>query len=184
VISVPSLISLATFPGVIVHQALRLFFCKRQRVAVIDMCFLRAGNPAGYIVHEESTEFKPAFSICMGPLVVGSLLCVATCLPAYWPLRVCQVWHPLSFFFLWLGISIGTHVFPSREEAEDLFRHIGEQLVGLNLSVVFTLPLLPLIKLAARVSTVGVGLLYAMVLGWGLPELIFLVVMKCVEPSP
>jgi hypothetical protein len=177
------LVSLLTFPGVIVHQALRLFFCKRRRVAVTDMCFLRAGNPTGYITHEEAAEFNPAFSVCMGPLLVGSLLCAVTCWPAYWPLRVCEVWHPFTFFLLWLGISIGTHVFPSKEEANDFSRHIGEELVGLNLRVVLTLPLLPLVKLATRTSPVFVGFIYALVLGWGLPELIFVIVMKCVEPS-
>jgi hypothetical protein len=181
--TISGILSLATFPGVVVHQTLRLLFCKRKRLAVVDMCFLRMDNPAGFIAHEESADFGPAFSVGMGPLVIGSLLCLLACVPAYWPIRVLHIHHPLSYFFMWLGISIGMHAFPSREEAEDLFRHVGEQLVGLNLVVVFTLPLLPLIKLATRVSTVGVGLVYALVLGWGLPELVFFIVMKCVEPS-
>jgi hypothetical protein len=172
-ITAAGIISLATFPGVVVQQALRLFFCKRRRLAVVDMCFLRVDSPAGYITHEAAADFPPAFSVCMGPLVVASLLCLIACVPAYWPIRVLHIHHPLSYFFLWLGISIGTHAFPTKDEAEDLFRHIGEELVGLNLRVVLTLPLLPLVKVATRTSPVVVGLVYALVLGWGLPELIF-----------
>ena len=33
------LIGLVTFPGVIVHEAAHLFFCKLRRVAVFDVCF-------------------------------------------------------------------------------------------------------------------------------------------------
>ena len=51
------LISLATFPGVIVHEAAHMFFCKLRHVAVFNMCFFRIGNPAGYIIHEDISNF-------------------------------------------------------------------------------------------------------------------------------
>ena len=103
----------------IVHEAAHMFFCKLRRVAVLDMCFFRIGNPAGYIVHEEIRDFTSAFLVCVGPLFINSLLCIVICFPAFMPLRVFQVEHPLSYFLLWLGVSIGMHAFPSTHDCAE-----------------------------------------------------------------
>ena len=47
------LIALVTFPGVIVHEAAHFLFCRLRRVAVFDVCYLRFGNPAGYVIHSK-----------------------------------------------------------------------------------------------------------------------------------
>ena len=44
------LISLVTFPGVIVHEAAHLPFCRLRRMPVVEVCFFRVGNPAGYVI--------------------------------------------------------------------------------------------------------------------------------------
>lgn len=46
------LISILTFPGVIVHEIAHQLFCRICGVAVLDVCYFKAGNPAGYVVHE------------------------------------------------------------------------------------------------------------------------------------
>lgn len=35
------LISIATFPGVIVHEAAHQLFCRLTKVAVLDVCYFR-----------------------------------------------------------------------------------------------------------------------------------------------
>ena len=90
------LIAIATFPGVIVHEAAHMFFCKLRHVAVLDVCFFRFGNPAGYVVHDYADRFSTSFLICLGPFLVNSLLCMLICFPAFMPLRVFGVTHPLS----------------------------------------------------------------------------------------
>ena len=42
------LIALATFPGVIVHEAAHMLFCRLRGVAIFKVCFFRVGNPAGH----------------------------------------------------------------------------------------------------------------------------------------
>lgn len=42
------LITLVTFPGVIVHEAAHMLFCRVRRVAVLDVCFLRFEDPVGH----------------------------------------------------------------------------------------------------------------------------------------
>ena len=81
-------ISIVTFPGVIVHEAAHMLFCRLRRVAVLDVCFFRTGNPAGYVLHEPVADFNTQFLICVGPFIVNSLLCFLICFPAFVPVRV------------------------------------------------------------------------------------------------
>jgi hypothetical protein len=167
------IIGLLTFPGVIVHEAAHMFFCKLRRVAVLDMCFFRIGNPAGYIVHEEIGDFNSAFLVCVGPLFINSLLCVAICFPAFMPLRVFHVEHPLSYFLLWLGVSIGMHAFPSTHDARNLFQHAKKGARSLNPLAILSFPLVAAIMLANVLRIFWLDCFYGIALGVGLPDLIF-----------
>ena len=69
-------ISIATFPGVIIHEAAHLFFCKINKLAVFDVCYFRFGNPAGYVVHETTNDFGKTFMVGMGPFFINSFFCV------------------------------------------------------------------------------------------------------------
>jgi len=48
---------------VIVHETGHFFFCRLFRLAVYDVCFLRFGNPAGYVMHEPSGNFRTLFFV-------------------------------------------------------------------------------------------------------------------------
>lgn len=167
------LIALLTFPGVIVHEAAHMFFCKMRRVAVFDVCFFRIGNPSGYVIHEEIGDFTSAFLICVGPLFVNSILCVVICFPAFMPVRVFHVEHPLSYFLLWLGVSIGMHAFPSTHDANNLLQHAKQAAKDWNLLALLSFPLVVLIVVANVLSVVWADYLYGLALGLGLPELVF-----------
>lgn len=51
-------ISVLTFPGVIVHEAANLLFCRFAGLAVFDVRYFRFGNPAGYVLHETTSDFR------------------------------------------------------------------------------------------------------------------------------
>ncbi len=173
------LITLATFPGVIVHEAAHMFFCKLRHVAVFDVCFFRMGDlmesnsPAGYVVHEEIDNFNTAFLVCVGPLLINSALCILICLPAFMPYRVFHIEHPLSYFLLWLGVSIGMHAFPSTQDAQNLFAHAKKAIKTLHPLAILSFPLVLLIFVANILSLFWADYLYGIALGIGLPELIF-----------
>jgi hypothetical protein len=167
------LIALVTFPGVIVHEAAHMFFCKLRRVAVFDVCFFRLENPAGYVIHEEIDDFNSAFLICVGPLLINSLLCIFICFPAFMPIRVFHVEEPVSYFLLWLGVSIGMHAFPSTQDASNLFAHAKKAAKSLNPLALLSFPLVLLIVVANVLSFFWADLLYGIGLGLGLPELVF-----------
>jgi len=166
-------ISIATFPGVIVHEVAHMLFCKLRRVAVLDVCFIRMGNPAGYVAHEEVEDFNTAFLISVGPFLVNSLLCMLICFPAFFPVRVFGLEHPLSYVLLWLGLSIGMHAFPSNQDAKLLYQQAQKAASSLNPLAIISFPLVVLIYIANILSFFWADLIYGVAIGLGLPALIF-----------
>jgi len=163
------LIALLTFPGVIVHEAGHMLFCKLRRVAVFDVCFFRFGNPAGYVVHENPKDFTTGFLISVGPFIVNSLLCIFICLPALIPLRFFGVPSPVSYVVLWLGISIGMHAFPSIQDAHGLWVQAKAAAKEWNILAMVSFPLVVVIYVANALRVVWVDYLYGLAIGLWLP---------------
>jgi hypothetical protein len=164
------LVALATFPGVIVHESAHFLFCKLRGVAVFDVCFLRVGNPAGYVVHERPQDFLSAFLISTGPFFINSLLCFIICFPVFLPLRVFGVEDPVSYILMWLGLSIGMHAFPSTQDASVLWTEARIAAQHWNPLAIATLPLVGVIYLANIGSIFWLDYLYGVLIGFGLPE--------------
>lgn len=166
-------VAIVTFPGVIVHEASHMWFCKLRGVAILDVCFFRFGNPAGYVVAEEIKDFNTAFLVSVGPFIINSLLCMFICLPAYMPMWVFGVSSPLSYFLLWLGVSIGMHAFPSTGDAYLLYQHAKKAARDFNPLAIISFPLVVLIYLANAASVLWADLFYGLAIGLGIPTLIF-----------
>jgi len=166
------LVSIATFPGVIVHEVAHMWFCKLRGVAVLDVRFFRFGNPAGYVVHEEIKDFGTAFLVSIGPFIVNSLLCIFICLPAFLPMRVFGVESILSYFLLWLGISIGMNAFPSTGDGRALYHHAKKAASSGNTLALLSFPIVVLIYLANLGSIFWLDYIYGAAIGLGLPALI------------
>lgn len=165
-------ISAITFPGVIVHEAAHMLFCRLSGVAVYDVCFFRFGNPAGYVLHEPIRKFSTALLVCLGPLLVNSLLCLLICFPAFIPYRLYDRSEPLAILLLWLGLSIGMHAFPSTGDAQALWQEAKQALQQHNFLALLAYPLVGLIYLANILSIVWFDAIYAAAIGLGLPELL------------
>lgn len=166
------LVSLATFPGVIVHEVAHMWFCKLRGVAVLDVCFFRFGNPAGYVAHEQIKDFNTAFLVSVGPFIVNSLLCMFICFPAFLPMYTFGVASLPSYFLLWLGISIGMHAFPSFGDGRTLYQHARKAASSGNILAIVSIPLVALIYLANIGNVFWLDYLYGVAIGLGLPALI------------
>ena len=163
-------ISVITFPGVIVHEAAHMLFCKLRRVAVFDVCFFRFGNPAGYVIHEETENFTSAFLISMGPFIINSLLCIVICLPAMAPLKFFgTVDDPISVVLLWLGISIGAHAFPSAHDSQNVWRLAKVEARKRNLLAIASFPIVAVMFVGNVLSVVWFDVIYAFGIGVALP---------------
>jgi hypothetical protein len=135
------IIALLTFPGVIVHEAGHLFFCKLFKLQVYDVCFFRLGNPAGYVVHEKSDNFTAMFFVSMGPFFANTLLCVLFCSAAFLPIWELKVEDPIAYFYYWLGLSIGMHAFPSTADLSNLWAVAPDLAKRGNVLAIVSLPI-------------------------------------------
>jgi len=166
------LISALTFPGVIVHEAGHLLFCKLKKVAVLDVCFFRFGNPAGYVLHEEPKDFPSSFLIAVGPLIVNTLLCLFICFPVLVPLRAFGREDPFDYVLIWLGLSIGMHAFPSTHDAKNLWSNARIAVKEKSVLALLSFPLVVFIYVGNILSVVWFDLFYGVAVGWGIPSLI------------
>ncbi|HMI53760.1 MAG TPA: hypothetical protein VK525_19755 [Candidatus Saccharimonadales bacterium] len=159
------LIAALTFPGVIIHEAGHLFFCRLFRLQVFDVCFFRFGNPAGYVIHQQTRNFTAQFFVSMGPFFANTLLCVLFCSAAFLPVWELKIVDPLAYFFYWLGLSIGMHAFPSTTDLS----HLWEQAPGLakqgNPLAILSLPLAGLLVVLNYGRVIWADLGYGILVG-------------------
>ena len=158
-------IAILTFPGVIVHEAAHLFFCKLFKLQVYDVCFLRFGNPAGYVIHEKTDNFTTSFFVSMGPFFGNTLLCVVFCTAAFLPVWELKVFDPLAYFFYWLGISIGMHAFPSTGDLSNLWQLAPSKAKQGNILAIVSLPLIGLLYVLNFARMVWADLGYGIAVG-------------------
>jgi hypothetical protein len=134
-------IALLTFPGVIIHETAHLFFCKLCKLKVLNVCFFRFANPAGYVIHEVSGSFAALFFVSMGPFFINTILCVVFCTAAFLPVWELKVNDPVAYFFYWLGLSIGMHAFPSTTDLSHVWKAAPALAKKGNLLAILSLPL-------------------------------------------
>lgn len=155
------IIALVTFPGVIVHEFAHYLFCRIFRVAVFEVCFLRVGNPAGYVIHEHPRFAWQSVMIGVGPFFVNTITGAIIGLPA-----ACAVFEfgshdPFQYILLYIGISIAMHSFPSVGDASSIWETLwGEDSkASLPLKLLVT-PVVGLIYLGAAASILWLDAFY------------------------
>ncbi|PLX27139.1 hypothetical protein C0583_04530 [Candidatus Parcubacteria bacterium] len=110
------LISMLTFPGVIIHEWSHKKFCDWMGVKVSKVVYFRFGNPAGYVLHEEPATYKQTFYISTGPLILNTTM---TFLFGYFASQT-YFDSTLYWLFLWIAISSGMHAFPSDHDGKHI----------------------------------------------------------------
>jgi len=159
------IIAFVTFPGVIVHEAGHLFFCKLFKLQVYDVCFFRFGNPAGYVVHEKSENFTAMFFVSMGPFFANTLLCVLFCSAAFLPIWELKVEDPIAYFYYWLGLSIGMHAFPSTVDLSNLWAAAPDLARRGNVLAIVSLPIAAVLYVLNLARFVWADLGYGIAVG-------------------
>lgn len=167
------LISILTFPGVIVHEFAHLFFCKMRNVAVFKVCYFQFANPLGYVLHENTTNFNTTFLISMGPFFINTLLCLLICIPAFIPVNYFDLEHPLSYFLIWLGVSIGMHAVPSNQDAKNIYQQAKVEVQNRNILAIVSFPIIGLIYIFNILRFFWADLAYGVAIGVGVPSLLF-----------
>ncbi len=156
------LISLLTFPGVIVHEWAHKKFCEWFGVKVYEVAYFRFWQKtAGYVTHEAPSTFKKTFWISVGPLVVNSLGCVI--LSAIASQTLPQSF--LNYLLLWLALSIGAHSFPSDHDAKNILETSKHYLKNEGSTLHYlSYPFFILIWIANKLSFFWFDFIYAFLL--------------------
>jgi hypothetical protein len=166
------LVAVATFPGVIVHEMAHQLFCRILRLSVLDVCYFRVGNPAGYVLHEPARSPVGQIMISVGPFLVNTALGAVLSLPA--AIQVLQ-FHAggslLDYFLLWLGVSIAMHAFPSTGDAAVMRCAVSSPYAPWWAKVV-GYPLVGLIYLGAVGSMFWLDLAYGIAIALLLPRIL------------
>jgi hypothetical protein len=165
------LISLVTFPGVIVHELAHQLFCRLSRVAVLDVCYFRLGNPAGYVVHEIPAKASQHILIGIGPFSLNTILGALIALPAAIPVIQFENAAPLDYVLIWLGVSIAMHSFPSTTDAKGIWSAVWSRETSILTKIIAT-PIVGLIFLCAAGSVVWLDFFYGLGIAMLIPNLI------------
>src|SRR5690348_14043263 len=110
------LIQVLTFPGVIVHEFAHKLCCDILNVKVFEVKYFQLNNPAGYVRHQE-TSYANNFWISIAPIIVCTAVAAGI---LSWRNSVQH--EKLSDVLFWLGISIAVNAFPSKTDADNLWR--------------------------------------------------------------
>ncbi len=166
-------VSLATFPGVIVHEAGHFFFCRLFKLAIFDVCFFQVADPSGYVVHEKTEKFAPTFFVSMGPFFANTVLCILFCSTAFLPVWELEVSDPVAYFFYWLGLSIGMHAFPSTTDLEILWQITPTEAKQGNLLAIASYPIVAVLYVLNFARVIWADLGYGIAVGILAPLAIF-----------
>lgn len=122
-------ISIITFPGVIIHETAHMFFCKIRKVPIFDVKFFQFDmNTAGYVIHGKTDDFKTTLLISAGPFLVNSILCLVVALPASLPVYIFDDYNIITMLLIWLAVSIGAHAFPSNQDADIIMEQAKKEI--------------------------------------------------------
>ena len=161
------LITLVTFPGVIMHEIAHRFFCDITKTPVYAI------NYFNYVIHRPANEIKKSLLISVGPLIINTLLCMIITFAAMFPKVAFDQRESsiLSYFLLWVGFSIGAHAFPSNVDIKSFVSQVQQkQKVGILLSFILSVTVI-FFKIINILRIVWFDFIYAILISAILPIL-------------
>ena len=123
------LISILTFPGVILHEVAHKFFCDITNVDVYEIYYFKPfASTAGHVIHAPTKNIYKMFLIAIAPLIINSVVCMLLTFPhgATHFLGTDNIEYDLDLLFWiyliigWMGYSIGFHAIPSNQDMSNL----------------------------------------------------------------
>ncbi|MFP8952019.1 DUF3267 domain-containing protein [Natrialbaceae archaeon A-arb3/5] len=119
---------LFAFPGVVVHEFAHATVCRLVGVPVHEVVYFRRGDPPGYVRHGQPGRYRESFAISAAPFLFNTVLAVAAFLALVALVGATESVRTASneaivtgVVLAWLGLSIGSHAFPSTGDASTLW---------------------------------------------------------------
>lgn len=171
-------LSYITFPGVIAHEFAHAWACRRMGIHVHRVCYLRLGNPMGYVLHEQPVYALQHIMVAVAPFFVSTTLALAVSLSACTLAKsqaFPEVRDTVVLAALWLSFSFALHSFPSTGDADSLWEDVRSPNVSL-FAKLFLAPVVWLIRLAQMGTRFWLDVLFALLVV-ALPPVLLLAVM-------
>ena len=165
-----------TFPGIIVHEFAHAWACRRLGIPVERVCYLRLGNPMGYVLHARPASVVRHILIVLAPFFVSSTVALAAGLGAALLARSRlppESRDAVSILALWLAFSAGLHAFPSSGDADALRDEINSPERGL-LAKALLIPVLGMLRLIRLGSRFWLDILFALAMVGLAPTLLLI----------
>jgi hypothetical protein len=159
------LIALFTFPGVIMHEFGHKVLCDLMGVKVRKVVYFRLtlDKVPGYVIHDDVKNFRQAFFIVVGPLIVGTLSALlmfyVNILSPFLIEGILSEY--VSIFSAWLGFCFGMHAFPSSGDAKALWAMSWGRLKHWNVFALIGFPVAMIIWLADKLRILWIDFFYA-----------------------
>lgn len=160
-------ITLATFPGIIVHEAAHQLMCRLTGTPVLKVCYVQMGNPAGYVIHDEPSSGWKHFLISVAPFLINSIIGLLICLPV----ALAEPAHgfaPVNLLLGWVGFSVAMHAFPSTGDADSLWAALKKDNASWLLRII-AYPVVIVIHIGAALSVIWFDAIYAAMICFGAP---------------
>ncbi|WDF56490.1 DUF3267 domain-containing protein [Mucilaginibacter sp. KACC 22063] len=165
------LITIVTFPGVIVHELAHQLFCRWFKVPVFKVVYFQMANPAGYVLHEPVNNKLQSIMISIGPFFLNTILGALIAFPAAIPVFKFDNGNIADYLLIYLGVSIAMHAFPSRGDAQSLWQSLKEPDTSL-IAKILGYPVIGLIYVGAIGSFFWLDFAYGIAIAVGLPTLL------------
>lgn len=166
-------ITLLTFPGVMVHELAHMLFCLWTGTRVLKVRLFRLGNPAGYVVHEHPSSAWKTILIGVGPFFVNTIAGFLIALSAFL-MRGDDGNMKTTVLFavlMWLALSVAMHSFPSKGDAKGIWGTVSDRSCPI-IARITAIPVAGFIYLGAVGSVFWLDLAYAAAVTIGLPAAI------------
>ncbi|MFD0794329.1 DUF3267 domain-containing protein [Mucilaginibacter litoreus] len=165
------LITIATFPGVIIHELAHQLFCRWFKVPVFKVVYFQPSNPAGYVQHEIVSNKWHSLLISVGPFIINSLIAMIVAFPTALPVFKFDNANIADYILIYLGISIAMHAFPSIGDAKSIWQDVKDPATPFWAKIV-GYPVIGLIYIGSIGSFFWLDLAYGVALAVGIPNLL------------
>ncbi|MBK9083553.1 MAG: DUF3267 domain-containing protein [Rhizobiales bacterium] len=129
-LSLRRIVGLASFPGVIAHEAAHLFACALTGTRVFDYRLFQLRDPPGYVVHARARSASAGAAIALAPFLFNTLVGAGLAYAPALALLTKQGWGWPQAAAFWLGASAALNAFPSGADAQGMWEAAGSARFG------------------------------------------------------
>lgn len=173
-------LSILTFPGIVLHEYAHAEVCRQLGTPVYEICYLRIGNPPGYVTYETPHRYRDRVLIQIAPFLVNTATAftIFTLVSARYHIDQVLLVRPLfteypvvAAILLWVGVSAALHAFPSLQDAHNAYIATKETFPRTP-SAILGYPIVGLLYLFTRSRRYGGDLVFTAAViatGWVYP---------------